>query len=71
MLLRNFTISWMKTNSLMQQKRKLINLIFMVIIFNSFNSDINQKVVQFLSEQLLCEYQPKYNKAQISSKYNN
>ena len=69
MLLRNFTISWMKTNSLMQQKRKLINLIFMVIIFNSFNSDINQKVVQFLSEQLLCEYQPKYNKAQISSKY--
>ena len=69
MLLRNFTISWMKTNSLMQQKRKLINLIFMVIIFNSFNSDINQKVVQFLSEQLLCEYQQKYNKAQISSKY--
>ena len=53
----------------MQQKRKLINLIFMVIIFNSFNSDINQKVVQFLSEQLLCEYQQKYNKAQISSKY--
>ena len=69
MLLTNFTISWMKTNSLMQQKRKLINLIFMVIIFNSFNSDINQKVVQFQSEQLLCEYQQKYNKAQISSKY--